>query len=233
MKTKHYLLVSAAVAIGIIAGVLISTGIMRNQQRNFVQTRMEMQNGNFSQGGFQNMRGGGQYHGQGMNRGQMNNMGFMNRNANFNQHFIRQLDLTNEQQEKMDIIMASIYEEREQMNTVRESRWATTKDEIQAVLNEDQIRLMDKMMSPDDPPMIQRVLNQLNLTNDQEEKINTILDRNREMSENMWKTREEQHAKKMEDIKSILTEEQIEQLENLQSKRGRNGQRGMRQRGRM
>ena len=81
MKTKHYLLVSAAVAIGIIAGVLISTGIMRNQQRNFVQNRMEMRNGNFGQGGFQNMRGGGQYRGQGMNRGQMNNMGFMNRNG--------------------------------------------------------------------------------------------------------------------------------------------------------
>ena len=163
MKTKHYLLVSAAVAIGIIAGVLISTGIMRNQQRNFVQNRMEMRNGNFGQGGFQNMRGGGQYRGQGMNRGQMNNMGFMNRNANFSQFFVRQL----------------------------------------------------------------------NLTNDQEEKINTILDRNREMRESIWSAREDQHVKKMEEIKSILTDEQIEQLENLQSKRGRNGQRGMRQRGRM
>jgi len=229
MKTKHYLLVSAAVAIGIIAGVLISTGIMRNQQRNFVQNRMEMRNGNFGPEGFQNMRGGG----QGMKKGRMKNMGFMNRNANFNQRFIRQLDLTNEQQEKMDVIMAGIYDEREQMNTVRESRWATTKDEIHAVLNEDQIRLMDKMMGPDDPPMIQRVLNQLDLTNVQEEKINTILDRNREMSESMWNARENQHAKKMEEIKSILTNEQIEQLENLQSKRGRNGQKGMGKRGRL
>lgn len=233
MKTKHYLIVSAAVVIGIIAGVLISTGIMRNQQRNFVHQRMEMMNGDFDQGGFHQMRGGGQFHGQAMNKGQMNQMGFMNRNTNFNQRFFNQLDLTNEQQEKIDVIIASMDEEREQMNTVRESMWATTKNEIKSVLNEDQIEIMNEMMGPDDPPMIQRVIYQLDLNDEQDEKINAILDRNSEMRENMWSSREEKHAKKIEEIKSILTNEQIEQFENIQNKRGRNGKRGMGQRGRM
>jgi Spy/CpxP family protein refolding chaperone len=232
MKTKHYLLVSGAVIIGIIAGVIISTGIMKRQHMKMTYAQSEMQRDGNDCGKFQRMGKGKKSQGMQMrNMDDKNNMGNQFR---MHKNFIDQLDLTEDQQNQMDEIMTNMDEERKQMKNVREARWAATQVEIKSVLNEDQIEKMEEISEAGGPPKIQRILKQLDLSVEQEEKIEQIWDRNQEMSKGMQEARQQKQEENFEKINAILTAEQLQQLEDFKADHPRRGKgKGMGRKGRM
>ena len=240
MKTKHYLILSAAVVLGIILGIVISTSIMRSQHQKMFRQTVEMsgndlqfrgwgpcQSGNFGQGNrgmrMANRSSKGNRNMKMNNRYNYNNMPGLNR-------LINQLDLSEDQQEKIEVILENKQEEREQILALRDSRWEATNKEIRDILTNDQNDQLEKMIENSgrnkDNPAINWVLNALDLTEKQEEKVNAIWDRNKIMRENMWKAREVKMDATMDEIKSVLTQEQIEQLDEINDWSGRQGRKG-------
>lgn len=223
MKTKHYLIVSGAVVIGIIIGVLISTGIMRRQHVKMMSNQTEMQMGDNDFGRFHQNRQG--RNNRGMQMGNKNGMGRMGNRFMLHQQLIDELELSQEQQEQMDKIMVAIEEEQGQMKNVRESKWAATQVEIKSVLDEDQIKKMEEITDDGGSPKIQRIMNQLELSDDQKEKIKAIWERNLEMSKGMQNSRQVRRDEHFNKIKSILTEEQIEKFDEFKESNPRKGNR--------
>lgn len=243
MKTKHYLIVAASVAVGIILGITISMGIMHHRQARFMQERMEYGNFNNPNLGPES-RGCNQGHGQrGMKRGNkrgMNNkrqmrgmkQGMMGKQQGMNRmmgmqgmpRMFAQLDLTDEQQEQIDAIFEGNRKKFNQKQELRKSRWEATTKEVRDILTDEQRKdydeLMDKPGKKNHAPGLYMALNHFDLTNDQREKIEALQKRNADMRNAMWKGREQEMKSTLEQVKSILTEEQKEKLDELQSSRG-------------
>ncbi|MCD4729958.1 MAG: hypothetical protein K8R74_05125 [Bacteroidales bacterium] len=239
MKTKHYLILSASVVLGIILGIVISTSIMRSQHQKMFRQTVEMSGNDFQ------FRGQGPYQsgyfgqgGRGFRMANRNNKGIRNMKMNNWQNYmpglnrlIYQLDLSEDQHEKIEVILENKQEEREQILALRDSRWEATNKEIRDILTNDQNDQLEEMIENSGRnkknPAINWVLNALDLTEEQEEKVNAIWDRNKKMRENMWKAREVKMDETMDEIKSVLTQEQIEQLDEINDRPGRQGRKGM------
>ncbi len=236
MKTKHYLIVAASVAIGIILGVSISIGILHNRQAKFMQERMEYGSSNWGPGNQGCNQGQGQ---RGMNKGNrrgMNNNGMqsgrkqmrgMKQGMKGMQGMTRmfaQLDLSDDQQEQIDAVFEKNRDSFEQKQILRESRWEATTKEVRDILTVEQRAEYDELMNKpgkkNHAPGLYMVLKRFDLTDDQREKIEVLQKRNGDMRDAMWTNREQEMKSTMEQIKSILTDEQIEKMEELQSSRG-------------
>jgi Spy/CpxP family protein refolding chaperone len=239
--TKDYLLLTASIAIGIIIGMSVMLLIGNSVRKNIMNERMEM-GGNFGSGygpsmhfaggdcaGMKSFNKPGMRKGKmGMNRmqghkGQMGMHGNMRGNMqNGNQGMTRmlsQLDLTADQQKQIDEIMEKKQERFQQMQDLRESRWEASTKEIQDILTDEQKAEYDKIMKrngkSNHAPGYYVALKRLNLTDDQKKKVEALMERNKEMREGMWKSRQQEMETTIEEIKSVLTEEQIEKLENM------------------
>jgi Spy/CpxP family protein refolding chaperone len=243
MKTKHYLIVAASVAIGIILGVTISMGIMHKRQARFMQERMEygnFNNSNFGPGNQGCNQGQGQRWMKRGNRRGMNNNGMQTGRKQMRgmkqgmmgkqpgmmgmPMMFTQLNLTDEQQEQIDAIFEKRRDDFEQQQNLRESRWEATTKEVRDILTDEQRadyeELMNKPGKKTHAPGLYMVLNRFDLTDDQKEKIEVLQKRNGDMRDAMWTNREQQMETTMEQVKSILTDEQKEKLEELRSSRG-------------
>jgi len=223
MKTKHYLIISGAVVIGIIIGVLISTTVFRKQHFKMRQYRTEIQMDENDFGRNHKKRQGDNY--RGMQIGNKKGMGRTENRSMIRENIISQLDLSDEQNVQMDELFSEIEKERDQIQNVRESRWAATQVEIKSVLNPDQIEKMEEITEAGGPPKLKRILKQLDLNKEQTKKIDEIWERNQKMSEEMWDARQAKHEENFEKIKLILTEEQIQQLDDLKTSYPHKGRR--------
>ncbi len=125
MKTKHYLIVSGAVVIGIIIGVVFSTTIIRKQQEDRFYDRMGF-NMEYNDFGMQGMRGGTFEH----------------------DRMMRYLDLSEEQQDQIRTIRERNRMDRGEMFKNRWGKWDTMRSEIDSILTDEQKeQLEDCMMS--------------------------------------------------------------------------------------
>ena len=241
--TKDYLLLTAAIAIGIIIGMSVMLLIGSSVRKSIMNERMEMganfgpgygHSMHFAKGGCADMRAGkmgmsgqmgmrggqmGMKGGQmGMRGGQMGMKGGQMGMQGMNRMF-SQLDLTDDQQKQIDEIMKKKQERFQQMQDLRESRWEASTKEIRDILTDDQKAEYDKIMSKNGKenhaPGYYVALKRLDLSDDQKEKIEALMERNKDMREGMWKSRQQEMETTMEEIKSVLTEEQIEKLENM------------------
>ena len=138
MKTKHYLIVSGAVVIGIIIGVLFSTTIIRKQQEYRFYDRMgfNMEYNDFG------MRGGSPYanfNHQRMPRMQKNRSMQGMRGGDFVQdRMMRYLDLSEEQQEQIKAIREQNWLDRDEIVENRREKRNTMMDEIDSILTDEQ-----------------------------------------------------------------------------------------------
>lgn len=239
MKTKHYLIVAASVAIGIILGVAISTGIMHKRQMRFMHERMEY--GNFDNSDFgpgqrgiykgqdqramqsdkkQGMRKSGnrRMNDNGMQTGQRQMKGNQQRMSGMPGMF-SQLDLSDQQQEQVDAIFENNRKKFEQRQELRESRWEATTKEVRDILTdeqrEDYDELMNKPGKKNHAPGLYIALNRYDLTSDQKEKIEALQKRNSDMQKTMSKGIKQERESTMDQIKSILTDEQKEKMDDL------------------
>ena len=132
---------------------------------------------------------------------------------------LRQLDLTADQQKQIDEIMKQKQEKFQQMQKLRESRWEASTKEIRDILTDEQKaeydRIMTKNGKDNHAPGYYVALKRLNLSDDQKEKIEALMERNRDMREGMWKGRQQEMESTMEQIKSVLTDEQKQKLEEM------------------
>ncbi|MCK5838257.1 MAG: hypothetical protein KAG99_00350 [Bacteroidales bacterium] len=138
MKTKHYLIVSGAVVIGIIIGVLFSTTIIRKQQEHRFYDRMgfNMEHNDFG------MRGGSPYanfNHQRMPRMQKNRPMQGMRGGDFVQdRMMRYLDLSEEQQEQINTIREQNWLDRDETFNNRQEKRNTMMDQIDSILTDEQ-----------------------------------------------------------------------------------------------
>jgi len=242
MKTKHYLIVAASVAIGIILGTAISTGIMHKRQMRFMHERMQY--GNFDNSDFSPWHQG-PFFSQDQRRAQKDGKkGFNNSNMQpgmmkmwGNQSGVSgkpvmppmfsQLDLTNNQLGQIEAVFEGSRKKFEQRQELRESRWEATTKEVRDILTDEQRddydELMKKPGKKNHAPGLYMALNRYELTSDQKEKIETLQKRNNDMQGAMWKGMEQERESTMKQVKSILTEEQKEKLEELPAFNRRSG----------
>jgi len=175
-----------------------------------------MKNGRMGMKGMQGRKGQmGMMGGQGRRdmRGSMQN-GMQGMTMMFSQ-----LDLTDDQQKLIDDIVKQKQETFQQMQDLRESRWEASTKEIRDILTDEQKAEYDKIMTKNGKenhaPGYYVALKRLDLSDDQKEKIEALMERNKEMREGMWKSRGQDMESTMEQIKSILTDEQKEKLESM------------------
>jgi Spy/CpxP family protein refolding chaperone len=138
MKTKHYLIVSGAVVIGIIIGVVFSTTIIRKQQEHRFYDRMgfNMEHNDFG------MRSGSpfaNFNHQRMPRMQKNRPMQGMRGGDYEQdRMMRYLDLSEEQQEQIKTIRGKNRMDREEIFENRQGKRNTMMDEIDSILTDEQ-----------------------------------------------------------------------------------------------
>ncbi len=233
MKTKHYLIVAASVAIGIILGTAISTGIMHKRQMRFMHEGMEY--GNFDNSNFgPGQRGMQNANKRGMRKSgnrEMNNNAMQSRRMQMKGNqagmpgkpvmppMFSQLDLTDDQLEQVEAIFEGNRKKFDQRQELRESRWEATSKEVRDILTDEQRKdydeLMNKLGKKNHAPGLFMALNRYDLTPEQKEKIEVLQKRNNDMQEAMWKGIEQERESTMEQVKSILTEEQKEKMDDL------------------
>ncbi len=144
MKTKHYLIVSGAVVIGIIIGVVFSTTIIRKQQEHRFYDRMgfNMDDNDFG------MRGGSpfaNFNHQRMPRMQKNRPMQGMRGSFFEQdRMMRYLDLSEEQQEQIRTIREKNWMNREEIFENRQGKWDSMRSEIDSILTDDQKKQLEE-----------------------------------------------------------------------------------------
>ena len=138
MKTKHYLIVSGAVVIGIIISVLFSTTIIRKQQEHRFYDRMgfNMEHNNFG------MRGGSpfaNFNHQRMPRMQKNKPMQGMRECFYGQdRMMRYLDLSEEQQEQLKAIREQNWADRDEIVKNRQEKRNTMMEKIDSILTDEQ-----------------------------------------------------------------------------------------------
>ena len=138
MKTKHYLIVTGAVVIGIIIGVVCSTTIIREQQENrfYDRTGFNMEYNDFG------MRSGSPYanfNHQRMPHMQKNRPMQGMRGDNYGpDRMMRYLDLSEEQQEQIRVIREKNRMNRGEMFENRQGKWDTMRSEIDSILTDEQ-----------------------------------------------------------------------------------------------
>lgn len=246
--TKDYLLLTASIAVGIIIGMSVMLLIGRSVHRNVLNERMEMgadfghgygPSMHFAGGGCKGMSGGDM---KGMMRqgkmwmnGDRGQMGMGGRRAGMKPgmqngmqgmtRMFSQLNLTDEQQKQIDEIMKKKKERMQQMQELRKSRWETSTKEIRDILTDNQKKDYDEIMKKNGKdnhaPGYYAALKRLDLTDEQKDKIEDMMERNKQMREGMWKSRQQDMQSTMDEIRSILTDEQKAKLDSLPMSRKR------------
>ena len=148
MKTKHYLIVSGAVVIGIIIGVVFSTTIIRKQQEDRFYDRMGF-NMEYNDFGMQGGPPFASFNHQRMPRMQKNRPMQGMRGGTFeHDRMMRYLDLSEEQQDQIRTIRERNRMDRGEMFKNRWGKWDTMRSEIDSILTDEQKeQLEDCMMS--------------------------------------------------------------------------------------
>jgi len=228
MKTKHYLFLVASVITGIILGVVFSTGIMHKRQMRFVQEKMEygsLNSPNFEKGqqvsfGNSNKREKRKSNKQRVGNGSMKSKrSQMKGNNSRMTRMLSILDLSEAQQLQVDAIFEKNQEKFEKMQELRESRWEATTEEVKDILTDEQRKnydeLMDKPGKKNHAPGLYMALRRYDLTAEQKEKIEALQKRNKDMRDAMMNGINQEREETMEQIKSILTKEQINKFDDL------------------
>ncbi len=251
--TKDYLLLSASIAIGIIIGGSVLLLIGKSIHKNTMKERMEM-SANYGPGFGPDMhfvRGNyeraGNFDKIGMKREVMIKKGLPARDGRISikgkastrgvayrnlqsgvpgmSRMLSQLDLTDDQQEQIDVIIEKREKKIDQMQELRESRWEASTKEIRDILTDEQREEYDKIMikpgKKNHAPGYYLALNRFNLTDDQKENIEVLQKRNDDMRDGMWKSMEQNWDSTVKEIKSVLTDEQKKKLEKIPMFKGK------------
>ena len=238
--TKDYLLLSAAIAIGIIIGGSVLLLIGKSIHKNTMKERMEMSVNYGPRFGYEDhfVRGkyerAGNFDKMGMKREVMIKKGLPARDGRTSikgkastkgvaygnlqsgmpamPRMLSQLDLTDDQQEQIDVIMEKRQKKIDQMQELRESRWEASTKEIRDILTDEQREEYDKIMikpgKKNHAPGYYFTLNRFDLTDNQKEKIEVLQKRNDDMRDGMWKSMKQNWDSTVKEIKSVLTDEQ-------------------------